>query len=249
MEGMYSPYYAGRIGIWGAAPLSGSVNGAVDITDQVLALGGPDAVNASYFSIRVLSNGDEDYSEYISGLDTLQIVALDVATGIREIVYQQQDPVYSPIKQCAYMGVYRISPLDGPCSSSYIASGTDDDCDNTEVNLTPVENLGQNLDRIKWSINAISGREPTTIISLGRDQCAYKYLNGNLTTPSVSMSNAIMQLGWVIIPVDSQESCNSTYVAILDSSDEIYFLTVTESCTFDFVKTQSDAQKFKMTAV
>ena len=248
-QGKYSPYYTGSLAVWGVPPLSGTVDGSVDITDEFLAVG--DAViDPSYVHIKVLSTSGEDYTSDISGLDTIVINSLNMSSGKVENIYQQDTDNVLPGEQCAYKGIYRIHTVDGPCRGLYVASGTDDDCSDLRVTLRSVGRLGRKWDRIKWSIDQNPLDDRTTVVSMGRSECVDKYLDYNTT--DLSLATGGPRNVWRMVPIKGSSACDEVNIFSLRryyKDEEAPLLKVSKSCDFGFTEDSQRAQKFKLVKV
>ena len=248
-EGIDSPYYTGSIAVWGSPPLSGTVDGSVDITREVLAVG-DDVIDSSYVHIRVMSLDGEENTSYISGLDTIAINSLNVSSGEVENVYRQDTDSNLYDKSCAYNGIYRIRTLDGPCGDLYLASGTNDNCSDMRVTLRSVGSLGQKWDRINWSLNQ-SPLGSTTVVSMGRSECVYEYLMYNTNDSSLTTGEYSPMNRWLFLPVTGVGECDVVNIASSErvEAKEDPVLKVSESCEFGFTVLKEYAQKFKLTRV
>jgi len=166
-------------------------------------------------------------------------------------------PPTPPFTPCSYRGTYEITPLYGPCNKYFIASGTDDNCSNNLVNLRTKSNLGDKLNRIRWTfatetklnpINGIVYSDPTNVLANARTGCTNKYLAAPSDPTTLKVGGSAWK--WQFVPYPGSNKCDQVNMISENRLDTTAFLQVPKSCDrFRYNATDGGRQRFALKKV
>ena len=152
---------------------------------------------------------------------------------------------------CSYRGTYEITPLYGPCDKYYIASGTDDNCSNNLVNLRTKSNLGDKLNRIRWTFASESKGSlgtPTNVLANARTGCTNKYLAAPSDGTNLKVGGAAWK--WQFVPYPGGSKCDEVNMISQNRLSTTAFLQIPRTCDrFRYNATDGGRQRFRLRKV
>jgi hypothetical protein len=141
--------------------------------------------------------------------------------------------------------------LYGPCDKYYIASGTDDNCSNNLVNLRTKSNLGDKLNRIRWTFATEAKdneSEPTQVLANARAGCSNKYLAAPSDPTTLKVGGSAWK--WQFVPYPGSSKCDEVNMISQNRIQTTAFLQVPKTCDrFRYNATDGGRQRFRLTKV
>jgi len=147
--------------------------------------------------------------------------------------------------------------LYGPCNKYFIASGTDDNCSNNLVNLRTKSNLGDKLNRIRWTFatetkfnptNGVVFSDPTNVLANARTGCTNKYLAAPSDPTNLKVGGSAWK--WQFVPYPGSNKCDQVNMISENRLDTTAFLQVPKTCDrFRYNATDGGRQRFALKKV